>query len=137
MKQKYLQVVCLVMIDRQGFVFAARRPAGKKLELHWEFPGGKIESGEAPETALRREIREELRLEIGPLEPLPDTCHSYDFARIQLIPYLYRCHQRPAVTLSEHLEHCWIAPLSLLDFTWAPADLPIVNHLLAGGLSHE
>lgn len=137
MKIENLQVVCLVMIDEDGFIFAAQRPPGKKLHLHWEFPGGKIESGEHPEAALRREILEELSLTLGPLEKLRGTTHDYDFARIHLIPYLHRCKKRPAVKLSEHIDSCWIIPSDLPAFTWAPADIPLVKNLFVGPWPHE
>ena len=136
-EQKILPVVCLVMIDKKGSIFAAQRPPEKKLGRHWEFPGGKIEPGEGPESALRREIREELQLNVGSLETLPETCHTYDFADIRLIPYLYRCTNRPAVTLSEHIDFCWIEPPTLLIYNWAPADLPIVRYLINDGYLHE
>ena len=59
MGDKQIHVVCLVALDGRGFFFATKRPRGKSLALHWEFPGGKVESGEHPENALRREIKED------------------------------------------------------------------------------
>ncbi len=123
-----IPVVCAVIVDADGCLLAVQRPAGKSLAGLWEFPGGKVEEGESPEIALRRELREELDLDIatvGSFEPLTPVVHAYDFATIRLIPYLVRCETRPRLRMIEHADHRWIsAGDSSLE--WAPADLPIV-----------
>lgn len=129
MLDKIIDLVCLVMLDADGFVFAAQRPEDKSQGLHWEFPGGKVEDDEIPEDALRREIEEELSLTLGRLERMPDFEHSYDFGRIRLIPFLYHCATRPPVTLTEHRASIWLHPCNWHQLTWAPADIPIVQHL--------
>lgn len=126
---KIIRVSCLVLMDRSKAIFAARRPEGKSLGGLWEFPGGKVETGEDPETALRREIDEELNLKIGDLTPLTPVTHAYDFATIELIPYLSHCKVHPTIQLIEHEESCWI-PLETADsLPWAPADVPIVEEV--------
>ncbi|MBN2808623.1 MAG: (deoxy)nucleoside triphosphate pyrophosphohydrolase [Deltaproteobacteria bacterium] len=137
MEKKTLHVVCLVMRDQEGFIFAAQRPPGKKLGLHWEFPGGKVEPGEHPESALRREISEELLWNVGELERLPDVEHEYDFGKVCLIPFLHYCKKRPNVTLTEHLDSRWVHHSALEDYTWAPADIPIIGYLLDFGCAYE
>ena len=89
MGDKQIHVVCLVALDGRGFFFATQRPRGKSLALHWEFPGGKVESGEHPENALRREIKEELLWSLGDLKPLTEVLHEYDFGAIRLLSLIH------------------------------------------------
>ena len=130
-------VSCLVLLDADGSVFATRRPAGKKLGGLWEFPGGKVEAGENPEDALRREIREELELSLGQLAALAPVEHQYPFGRIRLFPFLGRVSHRPVVQLVEHTKCCGgdIGAARALD--WAPADLPVLEQLgpILGGVA--
>jgi 8-oxo-dGTP diphosphatase len=126
-----ITVVCLIALDEQGCFLATKRPAGKQLAMMWEFPGGKIENGETPEVALRREIKEELAWEIGALEPLSIVEHSYDFADIQLIPFLHRCKVRPHIVLTEHIDSKWMQKSDWHTYSWAPADLPVISQLLS------
>ena len=83
---KILWVVAGALVTPDYRVLLSRRPAGKNLAGFWEYPGGKIESGETPEQALCRELAEELRLDINPrdLAPLSFASHDYDaFHRIR------------------------------------------------------
>ena len=121
-------VVCLVLYASDGAVLATQRPEGKSLGGFWEFPGGKIEPGEPAEDALRREIREELDLELGELRPLAPTEHQYDFGTIRLIPFLAAC-QGSSFSLIEHADARWLRPDELASVPWAPADIPIIEQL--------
>jgi 8-oxo-dGTP diphosphatase len=123
-----IDVACLVLIDSRGRVFAARRPPCKSLAGLWELPGGKIDPGESPEHALRRELREELAMEVGPLTALPCHEHPYEFATIRLWPMLARCHSQshPPFHLHEHTAAQWIAPEHAGQLDWAPADIPVL-----------
>lgn len=123
------QVVCLVLQDSSGAVLATLRPEGKALGSHWEFPGGKVESGESPENALRREIEEELCFSVTDLRPLPGVRHTYDFGEIYLMPFLSECRQRPDFHLAEHAEARWVSLSDWRKLKWAPADVPIVQSL--------
>ncbi len=73
-----------VLIDEQGRFLLTSRPAGKVYAGHWEFPGGKVESGETIEQALRRELHEELGITIGPVEPWQVELMDYPHARVRL-----------------------------------------------------
>ncbi len=124
-----MTVVCLVLIDKQGAFLATQRPANKHLGLYWEFPGGKVEEGESPEDALRREIREELGVGIGELQPMPAVTHTYEFGTIRLLPFRATCTSRPRLTLTEHIDAKWINPSDGKSLQWAPADIPIIHEL--------
>ncbi len=123
------KVVCLVLMDDSGAVLATQRPPGKRLAEHWEFPGGKIESGETDEEAIRREIREELAIELGDLQQLPSETHTYEFGSIELIPFLSQCSTRPELMLSEHIAQKWLHADEYSSLLWAPADIPILEQL--------
>lgn len=102
------------------------------LPLKWEFPGGKIETGESPEECLHRELREEMAIsvEIG-RELLPRTHHYPDFT-VTLYPFV--CQLTTAVIeLREHAAICWLAPAEVMSLDWAAADLPVIADYLEKG----
>lgn len=124
--------VACALIERDGTVLIAQRPAHKHLGGQWEFPGGKIEPGESPAAALRREIEEELRcrIEVGPA--LPPSPHSYPTTTIVLHPFI--CHLAPGSPEPTPVEHTalrWLSPAELATTSLAAADRPIVHHYLA------
>ena len=125
--------VTAAVIEKEGKILCAQRPQSDALAGLWEFPGGKIEPGEAPEACLRREIQEELGLEIEVRSLLCKTFHEYPGKIIEL--HVYRCRledlrQLPA-RLESHQAIQWLRPEELLTLTWAPADLEAVR-LLSG-----
>lgn len=124
-----IDVVCLVLQDTTGSVLATQRPRNKRLGLAWEFPGGKVEAGEEPESALRREIQEELTLSLGHVHRLTEVIHEYDFGTVRLIPYLAHCVERPSIRLTEHVASSWVCLKDWGDLEWAPADIPILSQL--------
>ncbi|MFT3830213.1 MAG: (deoxy)nucleoside triphosphate pyrophosphohydrolase [Opitutaceae bacterium] len=127
----HFHVVC-ALIERAGRVLAARRPEGKAQALLWEFPGGKLETGEAAEAALVREIREELCVEIVLGERLRDAMHDYGKFLITLTPFLAALRDGGAEPHAvEHAALRWCTPAELRLLEWAPADVPIVAEYLA------
>jgi mutator protein MutT len=133
---KIIDVVCLVAMDPDDKILATQRAKDKPLGMLWEFPGGKVDTGESAEGALRREIIEELGIELGALTRLPAVTHAYDFCTIQLIPFLSKVDTRPQLgELHAHAAAQWIALDKWNQLQWAPADLPIIERLLKTELS--
>ena len=73
-----------VLLDREGRFLLTSRPAGKVYAGYWEFPGGKLEAGETVEAALKRELHEEIGIEIGAVQPWRVEIVDYEHARVRL-----------------------------------------------------
>ena len=131
MKPAPLDVVCAVIARSDGRFLAARVPPHKRLGGLWEFPGGKIEADESPEAALRREIREELGVEIQPGRRMAVVAHDYGDFRIHLHPILARLADGEP-TAAEHTELCWVSLAEAAVLDWAPADQPVLAKLGQG-----
>ena len=126
MHRKSIEVVVAIIRDEAGCVFSTQRGYGEWKDW-WEFPGGKIEQGETPEQALRREIREELdvEIEVGELMRTID----YDYPAFHLTMHCFRCRLMGDVTLKEHEAARWLAPQKLTSVRWLPADEEIIAEL--------
>ena len=127
---KTILVVAVALIDTDGRVLIGQRPEGKHMAGMWEFPGGKVESGERPEEALVRELREELGIDVTEacLSPFVFTSHAYDSFHI-LMP-LYLCRRWSGVVeRREHAALTWVRPNRLSDYPMPPADAPLVAWL--------
>jgi 8-oxo-dGTP diphosphatase len=99
------------------------------LPLKWEFPGGKIHDGEHPDECLKRELLEELAIELAVRRPLPTLTHHYTIFIITLYPYIYRI-TKGEITLYEHAASCWLPPQELLNLDWAEADWVLIESCL-------
>lgn len=95
----------------------------------WEFPGGKVESGESHQDALTREIQEELLCTIDVGENVVSTEHTYEFGAVALSTY-YATIVKGVPRATEHSELRWVPLTELQDLDWAPADIPAVNRIL-------
>lgn len=123
--KKQIHVVGAV-IERDGQILCAQRGGGGSLAALWEFPGGKIEPGESPRSALKREIDEELRCAIDVGELITTTSHEYPFGIVTLTTFY--CSLRSGTPeLTEHSAVEWRAPSALGSLDWAPADIPAVE----------
>lgn len=120
--RKRIEVVAAVII-LGGQVFATQRGYGEWKDW-WEFPGGKIEQGETPEEALRREIREELSADISVGKLL--TTVDYDYPQFHLTMHCYLCTLLSHPTLLEHEAARWLSPAHLHTVKWLPADEGVV-----------
>ena len=122
-----IEVVAAVIFDAEGRIFATQRGYGEWKDW-WEFPGGKIEAGETPEEALRREIHEELDAAIRVGERLRTI--DYDYPQFHLTMHCYRCTLAdPHMQLLEHEAAQWLAPQDLGSVRWLPADEAIIRDL--------
>ena len=127
--RKKIEVVGAVII-RDGLILCARRGPSSALAGLWEFPGGKIESGETARGALEREIREELECAVDVGSELMTTTHAYDFGDVTLTTFW--CELRSGTPrLTEHSEIRWMLPEELGSISWAPADIPAVHAIIA------
>lgn len=100
------------------------------LPLKWEFPGGKIRPGEDPGECLKREIMEELDLEVEIEREMPLSTHTYPDLMVTLYPFVCTCSSS-RYRLLEHSEAGWFPPDRLLALDWAEADLPVLDAYLA------
>ncbi|MGB3064304.1 (deoxy)nucleoside triphosphate pyrophosphohydrolase [Sphingobacterium thalpophilum] len=120
-----LQVTCAI-IEHDEKILICQRSAAMKLPLKWEFPGGKIETGESKEDYLRREIKEELNIDIVIERALTVVEHHYPGFSLRLYPFVCRLTAgEPKVT--EHVQAKWVEIPQLPEYDWAEADLPIVQ----------
>lgn len=131
MSVKIVLVAACALIDADGRVLLAQRPQGKPMAGLWEFPGGKVESGERPEASLIRELKEELGISVKEdcLAPLTFASHAYpDF---HLLMPLYVCRRwEGTVTALEGQNLTWVRPNKLRDYDMPPADVPLIAHLM-------
>src|SRR5690554_2297241 len=118
------------IIQSSGKILCAQRSQAMTLSELWEFPGGKIENGETHQEALKREIKEELNLDINVYDQLFEkAAYTYDFGRVHLSAYFCDLVSgRPS--LNEHQAIKWLNKEELMSLEWAPADIPIVEKLM-------
>jgi len=125
-------VAACALIDADGRVLIAERPAGKAMAGLWEFPGGKVEAGERPEECLIRELAEELGIAVNEACLAPLTFASHNYPDFHLLMPLYVCRRwEGIVTPREGQRLAWVKPQRLRDYPMPPADEPLVAHLMS------
>jgi 8-oxo-dGTP diphosphatase len=124
-------VAACALVDTDTRVLIAQRPAGRPMAGLWEFPGGKVEAGERPETTLIRELREELGIIVDEqcLAPLTFASHSYPDFHLLMPLYVCRRWQGTATAL-EGQKLAWVRANRLRDYPMPPADEPLIVHLM-------
>ena len=116
-------VVSIALINEVNEILLSKRPKKKHLEGYWEFPGGKIETNEAPEQALIREIKEELNIDINNKCIAPLSFSEFDYKEFQLLLLLYVCRRWEGDPMSmENNELKWVKPNMLRKYKMPPAD---------------
>jgi 8-oxo-dGTP diphosphatase len=123
-------VAAAALVDADGRVLLAQRPAGKSMAGLWEFPGGKVEQGEVPEYALMRELREELGIETRPccFSPVAFASHSYE--AFHLLMPLFACRVwKGNVAAHEGQQFKWVRPADMYEYPMPPADIPLISSL--------
>lgn len=127
-EKKHIQVAAALLF-KDGKIFAAKRGDSPYpyVAHKYEFPGGKIEAGESGADAVKRELKEELNMDVtvGGLY----ACHTFEYPDFVITLSLYECEMRTSFLLKEHESYAWIAPTDLKEAEWAPADADILAGL--------
>lgn len=126
--KKSVHVVGAIIENENKEIFCALRGPEMSLANYWEFPGGKIEVGETPEEALKREIAEEFDCLIEVGEKVEDTTYEYDKVIVRLETYKAKLLQGTPIAL-EHAEMKWVTLENLHKLNFAPADIPAVEKI--------
>ena len=120
-------VSAVALVDPDGRVLLAQRPAGKPMAGLWEFPGGKVNPGETPETALIRELAEELGIDVAASCLAPLTFASFTYPEFHLLMLLYVCRKWSGIPMAREGQRlAWVRPARLGDYPMPPADKPLV-----------
>ena len=128
---KLVLVAACALIDTDGRVLLAERPAGRTMAGLWEFPGGKIEQGERPEQTLIRELKEELGITVEEPCLAPLTFASHGYPDFHLLMPLYVCRRWEGVAAPlEGQKLAWVKPNRLREYKMPPADVPLISHLM-------
>jgi 8-oxo-dGTP diphosphatase len=123
-------VAAVVLVDADGRVLLAQRPAGKAMAGLWEFPGGKVDPGETPEAALIRELAEELGIDVAASCLAPFTFASHAYPDFHLLMPLYVCRKWSGIPVAREGQRLiWVRPARLADYPMPPADKPLVAML--------
>jgi 8-oxo-dGTP diphosphatase len=131
-KKPTMTVVAAALIDRDGRVLLQRRSPGRPMAGLWEFPGGKMEEGEIPESALVRELEEELGISVRACDLLPACFASAPLGERHMVLLLYLCRKwrgEPRALDASALQ--WVVPADMQRLDMPPADRPLVSLLKA------
>lgn len=125
---KIINVTCaIIMIENK--ILVAQRSEKMRLPLKWEFPGGKLEKNESEINCIKREIKEEINVDIEVVKKLANTLHDYGTLKINLIPFVAN-YISGEIILLEHKAYKLLKKVDLLSLDWAEADLPVVEEFL-------
>lgn len=123
-----INVTCAIIFF-ESKILVAQRSERMKLPLKWEFPGGKLEEGENEEECVKREIKEEINIEIEVVKKLTNSIYDYGTFKINLIPFTAK-YVSGNIRLEEHKEFKLLEISELRNLDWAEADLPIVEEFI-------
>ena len=123
-------VSAVALVDADGRILLAQRPAGKVMAGLWEFPGGKVNPGETPENALIRELAEELGIDVAASCLAPFTFASHTYPDFHLLMPLYVCRKWSGILVAREGQRlAWVRPARLGDYPMPPADAPLIAML--------
>lgn len=120
--------VCCAVIVEEGGILLTQRSRQMPHPMKWEFPGGKVKEDEQPEACIRREIREELSIEISVEEELPTVKHHNGSRALELIPFICQ-HLEGVIELAEHQAYRWVPVEELVNMDLLEADVEVVRLL--------
>ena len=127
---RILFVAAAALVDVDNRVLIAERPAGKSMAGLWEFPGGKVADGETPEAALRRELAEELSIDVCETCLAPFTFASHSYPEFHLLMPLYLCRNWDGDIIPREGQRIkWVRASRLKEYPMPPADLPLIPML--------
>ena len=124
--------VTAAIIKRDGKIFIAKRSSTSSLPNKWEFPGGKIDSGETPEECLKRELYEEFDIMVAVGDFLAESVYEYEQKTVRLMAFQVNT-DADITTLNAHDDVRWVPAGELLDYDLAPADVPIAMEVQKRG----
>ncbi len=129
---KHYEVVCALIFNENDEVFICKRGPNRALCGFWEFPGGKVEEKETYEETIVREIKEELKGDIQPIEYIGESSYEYHnlapYNDFSITLYAYKCSLiKGPLVLTEHTDSAWVKKENLKDYVFANADRPIVE----------
>lgn len=120
--------VAAAIIEKDGRILIARRKKEDPLKNKWEFPGGKVEPRETPEECLKRELREELGIDIEVGKFFCSSTFAYSHISIELLVYRVTSFSGE-ITLNDHTEVTWVSPAELVAYDFPEADIPVIQKL--------
>ena len=123
-----INVTCAIIVI-ENKILVTQRSEKMKLPLKWEFPGGKLEENEAEIDCIKREIKEEINIDIEVVKKLSSSIYDYGSFKINLIPFIAK-HVHGEIKLTEHKDYKLLQKTELLSLDWAEADFPIVEEFL-------
>ena len=129
---KHYEVVCALIVNAEGKIFCSKRGPGRALMGKWEFPGGKVEIHETHEETIIREIKEELKSKIEPIEYIGQSSYEYrniePFSDFSITLYAYKCKLIEGnLTLTEHTDFKWATMEEMKEMDFAEADKPFIK----------
>lgn len=128
--QTVKDVVAAILI-KDNKIFIAQRADDDPLAGLWEFPGGKVEEGESPQQSLAREMQEEFCIDVEVVEFFASSLFAYEKGTIRLLAYF--CQWVAGELWPQvHSDHAWVEVNEMADYTFAPADRPLVDKLVQG-----
>lgn len=128
---KSIEVVAAIIVHQKK-ILCVQRGLNKYeyISMKYEFPGGKIENGETKEDALKREISEELKMQIDIQEEFITVTHHYPDFILTMHSFICSCDS-PTLTLTEHISYQWLNTNEIKNLDWAAADIPIMKKLMS------
>jgi len=128
-EEVFMVIVAAAIMCKDKKVFIAKRPEGKSLAHHWEFPGGKQEKGESLQQTLQRELKEELGINVDVGDFFMRSVYEYEFGQIDMNCFWVQLREGEVVEPKEHEEVAWVRFCDLEKYCFAPADIPVVDKL--------